>query len=82
MPTEKLTTGHLIRQERRKALYTMKALARSLGVHRNTIRNWEKGITCPTVDELGRVAKVLECSYYHLVPSPDVSITITIREKS
>jgi transcriptional regulator with XRE-family HTH domain len=59
--------GDMIRKLRTEANFTASELASMVGVHRNTIVNWEGGRTEPTISELIRLADNLDCSVNELV---------------
>ena len=61
----------LIRKACEKHELSIVALAREAGVTRNTIYNWEGGITAPALDELSKVAKRLELPLSALVDAWD-----------
>ena len=48
-----------IREYRLKAGLTQRALGAALGVTRNAISSWERGLSCPAVPYLMRLAKML-----------------------
>lgn len=47
------------------------ALARKIGVHRNTLSRWERGLQSVRLIELLRVADILELSFMLLLPAPE-----------
>lgn len=61
----------LIRKACEKHELSIVALAREAGVTRNTIYNWEGGVTAPALDELSKVARRLELPLSALVDAWD-----------
>lgn len=48
-----------IRKYRLALGITQRELAARLGIHSNTISEWERGLTCPAAEPLLRLAKIL-----------------------
>lgn len=54
-----MSLGENIKKHRRNANLTQEELAYIVGVHTNTIRKWEKGISYPSAAELKTIADAL-----------------------
>ncbi len=72
-PPAPAPTGANIRRAREKAGMGVAELADRLGVHRNTVANWETCRTEPTGQQLLNIAAALECPPADLLPecAPD-----------
>jgi transcriptional regulator with XRE-family HTH domain len=62
--------GQALRKARLAAGFTVLQLARELRLSRNTIHNWESGLTEPVVSDLFILASHLHCSVYDLLGEP------------
>lgn len=62
-----MTLGEIIKQERQKQAHTQDDLARSIGVSRQTIINWEKGKTLPDSQSLVYIAERYGLSFDELI---------------
>jgi transcriptional regulator with XRE-family HTH domain len=67
--------GHLpakfhneIRRYRLQRGLTQQALARQLGIRIATISSWERGLTCPAIPMVFRLARFLDSSVQALYP--------------
>lgn len=67
-----MSLGENIKKYRRGVNLTQEALAEIVGVHSNTIRKWEKGISYPNAEELKLIANALRTTtdnlYVEIVP--------------
>ncbi len=55
----------------RKAMgFTQGQLADQIGYCRNSVTNWERGVTTPTATELVALAELLDCSVCTLLDVP------------
>ena len=54
--------GNKIREIRKSRGLSSEALAKRIGVHTNTVRNWERGDTEISVKYLVPMAKELDCT--------------------
>lgn len=61
MAETELRIGDNIKKARERVGLTAQSLALLLGVHRNTITNWESGKSEPTTSDISRLAKVTGC---------------------
>ena len=59
--------GEKIRFQRTKKHITQEQLADLVNVHSNTIRQWEKSKNSPKIDDIKKIAKVLEISTSELL---------------
>jgi len=57
-----------IRKYRLALGLTQRELAAMLGIHANTLSEWERGLTCPAAEPLLRLAKVLSTLAENLYP--------------
>ena len=57
----------LIKDKRRLKNWTQKTLAAEAHVSFNTISNYERGVRCPRLPELKKIASALECSVTDLI---------------
>lgn len=55
-----MSLGENIKRHRRVINLTQEALAEAVGVHSNTIRKWEKGLSYPNAEELKLIANALK----------------------
>ena len=55
-----MNLGDNIRKYRRRINLTQEQLAEAVGVHSNTIRKWEKGLSSPSATELKLIADSLK----------------------
>ena len=51
---------HRLKAERERQRHTVTAIAKTLGVSRQTIHNWESGATQPSPEDANRLAKALD----------------------
>lgn len=65
-----MTTGQLIRAERKKAGMTQEALGEKLGVSMSFIAQYETGKRNPKRETLQKIADALGASYWDLIPDP------------
>jgi transcriptional regulator with XRE-family HTH domain len=65
-----LLFGQALRKARLAAGFTVLQLARQVSLSRNTIHNWESGLTEPAVSDLFVLAHHLQCSVYDLLGEP------------
>jgi transcriptional regulator with XRE-family HTH domain len=59
--------GRRIVRERKRRGWSQVDLARRLGIKRERTGNWERGENAPRLEELARLAEVLQVSLDHLV---------------
>lgn len=57
-----------IRRYRLQVGFTQREVARKLGVRLSTVSSWERGLTCPAVKPLFRLAKTLDTLAEALYP--------------
>lgn len=69
--TERETTGHRLRAERRERGLTQDQLARRVGVSRSAVAQWETGRAGQLTGNLARIAAVLETSVEYLMHGND-----------
>ena len=62
-----MTTGRRIRETRRSRGYTQEYLAELLGVSRQAVSKWEKGQTCPDMQNMVALSEVLGVSLDYLI---------------
>ncbi len=58
MPSTTMTTGHALRRARELADMSERAAARSLGVRRSTLRDWETDRTTPDAEQLAAAVRL------------------------
>ena len=58
MPSTTMTTGHALRRARELADTSERAAARSLGVRRSTLRDWEADRAAPDADQLAAAVRL------------------------
>jgi transcriptional regulator with XRE-family HTH domain len=58
MPSTTMTTGHALRRARELADMSERAAARSLGVRRSTLRDWEADAAGPNADQLAAAVRL------------------------
>ncbi|MFN7150196.1 MAG: helix-turn-helix domain-containing protein [Microthrixaceae bacterium] len=58
MPSTTMTTGHALRRARELADMSERAAARSLGVRRSTLRDWEADQAAPDADRLAAAVRL------------------------
>ena len=61
-------TPNSIRKYRLALGITQRELVARLGIHPNTMSEWERGLTCPAAEPLLRLAKVLSTLAESLYP--------------
>lgn len=57
-----MTLPYRLTQAREQSRYTQVELAELIGVHKQTIWRWEKGLKQPNSDDLIKIANVLQIS--------------------
>ena len=57
-----MTIGEIIKVKRTDAKLTQKALASKLGIAQNTIAQYESGLRTPKIEQLNRIAEILNIS--------------------
>ncbi|WP_455580672.1 helix-turn-helix domain-containing protein [Dysosmobacter sp.] len=62
---EKCTVN--IRQLREDAGMTQEELAKKMGVKPPAVSKWERGLAFPTMDKVGRLAKLFGCTMEHVM---------------
>lgn len=63
---ERMNIPHL-KSKYIKAGFNKEGFAEALGVHRNTIYNWEIGISNPTLPQAKKIAELLKCTIDELL---------------
>ena len=63
--------GGRLRSARRSAGLTQKQLAEALDVEAITVSRWERGVTTPSLNRLGRIAEITQTTVSDLVRAPD-----------
>lgn len=70
-----------IKHYREKMGIEQKALAKMIGIHPNSISNWENGRTRPDLNLLPSICKALDITLYDLFNADDPTIRYTDREQ-
>ena len=75
--SDRRDTQHLF-MDRLRLLMTMRRqtcrdVGLRIGVHKDTVRKWQKGLTFPRMVQLPPLAKALECSADYLLGMRDTS---------
>lgn len=70
----KETVSARIREKRKEQRLTQQELADKAGVSLKTIQRWENGERSPRVEEMNRLAEVLQVSSAYLMGTDDTSI--------
>lgn len=63
----KIEKGSIIRNQRKRMGITQSELACLIDVHETTIRRWEKGNGEPSISEIRKLAKALNCTEAELL---------------
>ena len=63
----KATMGQIIANARKKQNLTQKQLAEQMGVTDKAVSKWERDLSCPDVNSLAELAKVLDISVEQLL---------------
>ena len=69
-----MTTGDKIRQQRKLLDMKQEELSQLTGVSLKTVQRWENGERSPRVEEMNRLAEVLQVSSAYLIGSDDSSV--------
>lgn len=69
-----MTTGEKIRQQRRLKDMKQEELSKLTGVSLKTVQRWENGERSPRIEEMNRLAEVLQVPSEYLIGTDDTSI--------
>ena len=62
MPYSRDTLARAMRVKRAERKWSQRKLAESIGVSKDSIKNWENGLSAPTFENVASMADVFDCS--------------------
>lgn len=73
--------GDRLKQARVAAKMTQQELGEKIGAKGNSVSNWEKGVSRPDLEQVGKICTVLNVSANFLIDTSEISTTISAKER-
>lgn len=73
--------GDRLKQARVAAKMTQQELGEKIGAKGNSISNWEKGVSRPDLEQVGKICTVLNVSANFLIDTAEISTIISAKER-